>query len=380
MITKKVLITGGAGFIGSSLSLALLDRGYEVTVLDNLSSQVHGSDPEKTSYLFNRIKGKVNFIYASINDREALKEALQGQDIVVHFAAETGTGQSMYQIAHYTAVNTMGTAVLLDVLANHTYQVKKLILASSRAIYGEGAYLNPDGGIVYPSHRDKRKMDAKKFEVYYPGTSTPLQALATAEDAVVHPSSVYGLTKQHQEQLILTVCPTIGVEPIVLRYQNVYGPGQSLTNPYTGILSIFSNLIQQGNPINIFEDGLESRDFIYIDDVVEATFLSIAKDAANGQIFNVGAGVPITVLEVAEALQKNFNKSVSTHITGHYRVGDIRHNYADLSKIRLILSFEPRITFQEGLKKFTDWVLTQSVPDNHFELSLAELRQKGLLK
>lgn len=377
---KNILITGGAGFIGSNLSLKLIDKGFNVTVLDNLSPQIHGEDPDITSPLYNSIKDKVKFIFGTVTSKEDWKKALEGQNIIVHYAAETGTGQSMYEIHKYVDVNINGTALLLDILANEPNEIKKIIVASSRSIYGEGKYKSEEFGFVYPEHRTSAVMDTGDFEVKHPGCDKPLTLVGTDEESKIHPSSVYGITKQNQEQMIMTVCPTIGIEPVAFRYQNVYGPGQSLKNPYTGILSIFSTQIKNGNAINIFEDGKESRDFVFIDDVVEATILGIEKDEANGQVFNVGTGVPIDVLTVAETLLKNYDVEVPIRISGNYRLGDIRHNYADLTKIKQKLDFIPKFTFNEGLKCFTNWVNTQAVEHDNYQVSIDEMKAKGLYK
>lgn len=376
----NILITGGSGFIGSNLSLRLLDKGYTITVLDNLSEQIHGPNAEVTSPLYKSIKDKVNLIKGSVTDRGTVIHAIRNQDIIIHLAAETGTGQSMYNIEHYTTVNIGGTALLLDVLANTKHQVRKFIVASSRAIYGEGKYACDDLGIVYPAHRTDADMKKGDFEVKYPGCSGQLKALPTDEDSKIHPSSVYGITKQNQEQMVMTVCPAIGISPVAFRYQNVYGPGQSLSNPYTGILSIFSTLIKNRKEINVFEDGRETRDFVFIDDVVRATILGIEKEEANNGIFNVGSGTPLEVNTVVKELLYNFNMSVPIKISGNYRVGDIRHNYADLSKITKTLGFEPETNFSAGIKKFVAWVNTQELPDDHYRQSISEMKQKGLFK
>lgn len=325
---KNILITGGAGFIGSNLSLKLVEKGYHITILDNLSKQIHGNDPVKTSPLFQSVRSKVNFINGSVTNRTALEKVLENQDIIVHLAAETGTGQSMYEIERYSQVNIGGTALLMDILANKPHRVKKVIVASSRAIYGEGKYKSKELGIVYPTHRLKEDMAKGDFEVKYPGCTAPLKLVATDEMSKIHPSSVYGITKQVQEQLVMTICPTIGLAPVAFRYQNVYGPGQSLSNPYTGILSIFSTRILRNKPINIFEDGKESRDFVFIDDVVDATILGIEKEDANGLVFNVGTGKPTTVNEVVNQLMDAYKIKVPVEITGNFRLGDIRHNFA----------------------------------------------------
>jgi dTDP-L-rhamnose 4-epimerase len=376
----NILITGGAGFIGSNLALNLISKGHYVTVLDNLSKQIHGDNPVITSPLYRSIVDKVKFIKGTITSSEDIRNAIDGQDVIVHLAAETGTGQSMYQIAHYTDVNIGGTALLLDILTNTEHQIKKVVIASSRSIYGEGKYYSEELGVVYPKHRTDTYMQKGDFEVKYPGCNKPLELLATDEESKIHPSSVYGITKQNQEQMIMTVCPTIGIAPVAFRYQNVYGPGQSLSNPYTGILSIFSTLIKNGKAINVFEDGKETRDFVFIDDVVAATILGIEKEEANGEIFNVGTGIPTEVNTVVKELTANYGIEVPVNISGNYRIGDIRHNFADLTKIKTKLGFEPKVSFAEGIKKFADWVNTQEILEDRYEQSLDEMKNKGLFK
>ena len=379
---EKILITGGAGFIGSNLALALLKRGHQVTVLDNLSEQIHGKNPEETSPLYLSIKDKVQFIKGTVACRETLREAIANNTVIVHLAAETGTGQSMYEIQHYTDVNIGATALLLDILTNEKHSVKKVVVASSRAIYGEGKYYNKTKNtFVYPLQRTDEAMQNGDFEVKdTQNHSDILELVATTEDSIIHPTSVYGITKQVQEQLVMTVCPTIGIAGVAFRYQNVYGPGQSLKNPYTGILSIFSTQIKNGNGINIFEDGKETRDFVFISDVVDATVLGIEKETANNQVFNVGTGVATDVITVATELSKNYGIQVPITISGNYRLGDIRHNYADISKAKQLLGFEPKLSVQEGLKQFTDWVNTQEVEEDKYQQSIEEMKAKGLYK
>lgn len=379
---EKILITGGAGFIGSNLALTLLKRGHQVTVLDNLSEQIHGKNPEETSSLYLSIKDKVHLIKGTVACRETLQKAIAENTVIVHLAAETGTGQSMYEIQHYTDVNIGATALLLDILTNEKHSVKKVVVASSRAIYGEGKYYNKTKNtFVYPLQRTDEDMQKGDFEVKDPQNhSDVLELVATTEDAIIRPTSVYGITKQVQEQLVMTVCPTIGIAGVAFRYQNVYGPGQSLKNPYTGILSIFSTQIKNGNGINIFEDGKETRDFVFISDVVDATVLGIEKETANNQVFNVGTGVATDVITVATELSKNYGIQVPITISGNYRLGDIRHNYADISKAKQLLGFEPKVSFQEGLKQFTDWVNTQEVEEDKYQQSIEEMKAKGLYK
>lgn len=378
---KKILITGGAGFIGSNLALALLGKGHDVTVMDTLSEQIHGKNPETTSPLYTSIKDKVNFFKGDVAVKADWEKALLGVDVVVHFAAETGTGQSMYEIDKYVNVNIGGTSLLLHLLANNKgYNVKKVVIASSRSIYGEGKYISAEAGVVYPLHRSVEDMRNGDFSVKYPGCISPLQLVATDEDSKIHPSSVYGITKQNQEQMIMCVCKSLGIDAVALRYQNVYGPGQSLQNPYTGILSIFSTLIRNHKPINIFEDGKESRDFVYIDDVVNATVLAIENEKANDEIFNVGTGVPTSVLTVASTLVKKFGIDVPVTVTGNFRIGDIRHNYADITKINKLLGFKPAVDFETGTSHFVNWVKTNEVIESKFTDSINEMKAKGLLK
>lgn len=375
-MNKNVLITGGAGFIGSNLALKLVEKGYKVTVLDNLSEQIHGTNSD----LLQSIEGKVTFIKGDVRNRADWQKALLHQQIVVHLAAETGTGQSMYEVQKYVDVNINGTAIFLDYLVNEKHSVEKVIIASSRAIYGEGKYKCEEHGLIYPGERLEKDLVIGDFEPKCPVCHKDLKLHATDEKSKIHPSSVYGITKQNQEQMVLNVCQSIGIPAVAYRYQNVFGPGQSLKNPYTGIISIFSTQIKNGNNINIFEDGLESRDFVYIDDVVKATILGIEKDEANFEVFNVGSGEQTTVLQVAETLREYYNANVDIKVTGNFRLGDIRHNYADLTKIKNKLGFSPDYNFQKGVKIFVDWVNSQEVQEDNYSKSIEEMKAKGLFK
>lgn len=377
---KKVLITGGAGFIGSHVALKLIEKGYEVTVLDKLLEQIHGEEPEKTSPLFNSIKDKVRFIKGDVCDKTLLEEALEGVDYVIHLAAETGTGQSMYEIKRYVDVNIGGTALLLDLLTNTKHHIKRMVVAESRAIYGEGKYHCEKCGAVYPTERKDEDMAKGDFDCHCPKCGGKVTLVATTEDSAIHPSSVYGIGKQVQGQLVHLICKNIGIESVSFRYQNVYGPGQSLTNPYTGILSIFSNRIKSHKGINIFEDGKETRDFVYIDDVVDATIAGMEVSEANGHVFNIGTGIATDVLTVAQTLCKHYGIDVPLDVTGNYRLGDIRHNYADITFAKQILGFIPKWTFDAGIKQFTEWVNRQELQTDNYEASLEEMKQKGLFK
>ncbi len=376
---KNVLITGGAGFIGSSLALKLLDKGYKVTVLDNLSPQIHGEDGTK-SELFLKIRNRVNFINGDVVNSDDWRKALKGQDVVVHLAAETGTGQSMYEINKYIDVNVKGTSNLLDILTNEEHQIKKIVVAASRAIYGEGMYHCEEHGTVYPLARKEEDMSKGDFEVKCPICHQNVDLMATTEETKIHPTSIYGITKQMQEEMCMVVGKSLNIPVVAYRYQNVYGPGQSLKNPYTGILSIFSTIIKNGNKINIFEDGNESRDFVFIDDIVDATILGIEKEKANYESFNVGTGGCTTVIEVANTLKEKYKSDTEIEISGNYRLGDIRHNYADLTKINAKLGFTPKVSFDEGISKFVAWVNQQEVVEDQYQKSIDEMKKKGLYK
>lgn len=377
-MVKNVLITGGAGFIGSHLSKKLLEKGYLVKVFDNLSPQIHGDDAS-TSPLFLSIKGEVEFFQGDVRVREDWEKALVNQDAVIHLAAETGTGQSMYQAERYVDVNIRGTAILLDLLARKNHQIKKVLVASSRAIYGEGRYYCETHKEVYPLARYEADLCKGDFEPKCPICNLALTLQATNEGSNIQPNSIYGFTKQSQEEMTLLACKNLGIPAIAFRYQNVYGPGQSLSNPYTGILSIFSTRILNGNTVYLFEDGKESRDFVYIDDVVDATILGLENQQLKNEVLNVGSGINTSVLEVAQKLKKAYSSSVDIKINGNFRLGDIRHNYADLYKISSI-GFRPKVFFEEGVVKFTSWVKQQKVQQDTYEMSIQELKEKGLYK
>ena len=377
---EHVLITGGSGFVGSHIANKLVRKGYNVTVVDKLLEQIHGKDPDQTSPLYRSIKGKVRFINGDICDKTLLSQALEGADYVIHLAAETGTGQSMYEIKRYIDTNIGGTALLLDILTNSMNHVKRVVVAESRAIYGEGKYYCEKCGDVYPKERKGEDMAKGDFECHCPKCGGKVQAVATTENSAIHPSSVYGIGKQVQGQLVHLICKNIGIEAVSLRYQNVYGPGQSLTNPYTGILSIFSNRIKSHRDINIFEDGKETRDFVYIEDVVDATIAGLEVPEAAGHVFNIGTGMATDVLTVAKTLCKHYGVEVPLMVSGNYRIGDIRHNYADITFAKTILGFLPKWTFDTGIKQFTNWVNSQDLHIDNYEASLEEMRQKALFK
>jgi dTDP-L-rhamnose 4-epimerase len=373
---KKILITGGAGFIGTHLSKRLLQEGFEVRIFDSFSSQVHASN--KT--LHKDIAKHVELMVGDVRDLNLFKAALAGQEVVVHLAAETGTGQSMYEVERYESANIQGTAILFDHLVNDANRtVDKVVVASSRSIYGEGKYSCSDHGFVYPGVRKQKDLLNSQFEPTCPICDKECSLVQTDEESKLHPTSFYGLTKQVQEQMTLMFARTIGISGFALRYQNVYGPGQSLNNPYTGILAIFANQARENKPINIFEDGKESRDFVYVEDVMDATLGCIKHTGNVIDTLNVGSGERTTVLNVAKEIVEFFESESEITITGNFRNGDIRHNIANLDKIRKLLNYDPKWHFKDGISQFLSWAEDQKVENNGYETSLRELREKGLL-
>ena len=380
-MSKKVLISGGAGFIGSNIAIKLLKMGYEVTILDVLSPQIHGKDPHSDSYTFKTIlSSNAHFIKGSVTNREDWKTALKGQDMVIHLAAETGTGQSMYQIKKYNEVNIIGTAILLDILANEPHNIQKIVVASSRAIYGEGKYYCKIHGEVYPEARIESDLEKNDFDCKCPHCNGTVKLMPTDEQSLYKPTSIYGLTKQAQEQMVLIAGKSLNIPSIAFRYQNVYGPGQSLSNPYTGILSIFSTQLKNNNPINIFEDGKESRDFVFIDDVANGTIAGMLSSEGDYKTMNIGSGVATDVFTVAKLLKKQYNSTADIKITGNYRVGDIRHNFADISLAKKHINFSPQYMFNDGLSLFCEWVNRQEIQNDNSQSTFAEMKSKGLFK
>jgi dTDP-L-rhamnose 4-epimerase len=382
-MAQKVLITGGLGFIGLTLARTLVRRGMTVRLLDNLSPQIHGVDPQlELDALLD--KHLVEVMRGDVCQRRDWVSALRNVSSVVHLAAETGTGQSMYRIGDYTSTNVLGTALMLDVLANDRHDVKKLVLASSRSVYGEGAYECSLCGLVYPPMRSSGSLQASQWEPLCPCCSGSVQPVATPETARTSPASVYAATKLAQEDLVRIVANALGIPFLVFRLQNVYGEGQSLSNPYTGILSIFSNRIRQGKEILLFEDGLESRDFVHVSDVAEAITLGLTSEGGDGLTMNVGSGEQVSVEMIARSLMRQFRSSAPVIVSGQYRLGDIRHNFADMAVIRGCLAFSPKMTLEKGISRFVHWVKTQPVVQNGAEDGLdranRELIERGLMK
>lgn len=374
---KKVLITGGAGFIGTRVSKRLLQMGCSVRILDNFSPQVHAQNK-----LDAELVGIVDLLEGDIRDRALVETALDGIEVIIHLAADTGTGQSMYEISRYFDVNVQSTANLLNLVQNHAgaSHVRTLVVASSRAVYGEGPYRCASHGVVYPAERSNTRMEMGQFDPVCPVCDGQLTIIPVPEEAPFSPTSIYGLTKQVQEQSVLMVARARGLNAFGLRYQNVYGPGQSLKNPYTGIMAIFANLARQGRPIDIYEDGAESRDFVYIDDVVEATVRAALYSGSYVGALNVGSGEATSVLQVAKAIIQFFESSSTLTISGRFRIGDIRHNVAEMSEVQRVLGYEPQVRFSDGILQFLKWVATQPLEDQHAYVRAAqELETKGLM-
>ncbi len=378
-MSNLVLITGGAGFIGSHLTPKILKAGFKVRILDTLSPQIHGALPKDLDWLQ---QDGVEFIRGDVTSRATLERALDGVHAVVHLAAETGTGQSMYEIARYNEVNTQATALLFDVLVKTEQKtVRRVLLSSSRSVYGEGAYVCAacDHRRVFPSSRQADVLARAQWEPICPTCQQPLQVVPTKETDQVSPASIYAATKYAQEDLVRIGCESMGMDYVIYRLQNVYGERQSLNNPYTGILSIFSTKIRLGSELPLFEDGEESRDFVHVDDVAEALLQGLLIEKAPNTVINVGSGVATSVKEVASELSRAFGFEPKLVVTGQYRIGDIRHNVADVSRLKDRLGVTPKITLREGLQRFASWVNEQDVPEDRLEQANNELRARKLM-
>jgi dTDP-L-rhamnose 4-epimerase len=374
---KHILITGGAGFIGVHLTRLALASGHRVSILDNLSPQVH--DP---ALAFEAPSG-ARFYHGDVTARKDLEACLEGVDTVVHLAAETGTGQSMYEIDRYYRVNVQGTALLLDILANRDHSVGNIVLASSRSVYGEGAYLcrrcSPDGARRFPIARSPEQLAARQWNPACPVCGGALEPTATREDDPVSPASIYAATKLAQEDIVRIGSTAIGISHTILRFQNVFGEGQSLNNPYTGILSILSTRLRLGLRLPIFEDGEETRDFVHVSDVASAVLRFVERPSPRGVTLNVGRGEPTSILEVATLLSRLMGSDAQPEVTGEYRIGDIRHNFANVIKLKQVAGLVSTISLEEGMSRFCDWVTTQPIPHDLLEKANSELKARRLM-
>lgn len=374
-MSDKVLITGGLGFIGSHLTRALGAAGRRIVILDNLSPQIHGADFEPGP-----LPDGVELIRGDVRDATLVARALEGVSDVVHLAAETGTGQSMYRISDYASANIQGTAELLQAIRNRPSRPATFVLASSRSVYGEGAYrAGAEAALVTPAPRSALQLERNEWE-HRTAAGQPLSPVPTPESSPLCPASVYAATKAAQELLVESAALSMGLCATVFRFQNVYGEGQSMQNPYTGILSIFANRARQGLELPVFEDGEETRDFVHVSDIVAAISLGLQRSEVGTRTYNVGAGVQTSVLQVATEVARHFPQSPGARVTGDYRLGDIRHCYADLTRIGSELGFRPAVSFEAGIRRFLDWATTQPVFPDRLEAANNELRQFGLMK
>lgn len=371
MNARKVLVTGGAGFIGSHLVDRLVALGHEVTILDAFVPQVHAKPP---TYL----NPKARIVRADVRDEKAVRGALADKDVVFHEAAAVGVGQSMYEIANYVDVNTMATAKLLDILARKEHSVKKLLVASSMSIYGEGLYECPADGKVWPKLRADAQMSARDWEQRCPHCNASLKPLGTPEWKPLESTSVYAISKKDQEEYALVVGRAYGIPTVALRYFNVYGPRQSLSNPYTGVCAIFSARLKNDNPPVVYEDGRQTRDFVSVNDIVQANVLAMEKSAADYEAVNVGTGRPTSILEIARTLAKLYGKQIEPVVENKFRPGDIRHCIADVSKARKLLGYEPQVGLEAGLRDLVQWGEKQEAEDR-FEAAAKELADRGLV-
>jgi dTDP-L-rhamnose 4-epimerase len=363
---ETILLTGGAGFIGSHLADELLDRGHRVRVLDTLVSQVHG-EAERPDYL----SEDVELIVGDVRDRGQVREALEGVDAVVHLAARVGVGQSMYEPAEYVGSNAHGTAVLLEALLDRP--VRKLVVASSMSIYGEGAY-EP----VPAVERTPPDLGARRWEPRGAG-GEELTPVPTPETKPPANSSVYALSKYDQERLCLLFGAAYGVPTVALRLFNVYGPRQALSNPYTGVLAIFAARLLNGRPPLMFEDGRQRRDFVNVDDVSRAFVLALERDGADGRALNIASGRSVTVAEIGDSLAEVLGVDIEPQSTGRFRAGDIRHCFADISLARDLLGYEPRVELEHGMTELADWLATQTAEDR-VDGATEELVSRGLAR
>lgn len=369
---KKILIIGGAGFVGSHTADALVEQGHSVTIFDNLTPQVHPTGVP--SYL----TGEVEFVKGDVRDLGALSRVVAGAEAIYHHAAAVGVGQSMYEIAAYVESNIQGTANLLQSILDTRAPIEKLIVASSMSIYGEGRYVCPECGEVAPTARTGQLLRQKRWELLCADCNRELRPLPTDEKKPFECTSIYALSKKAQEEMVLLFGQTYGIPAVALRYFNIYGSRQALSNPYTGVAAIFASRLLNGNAPIIFEDGLQMRDFVNIRDIVEANLLALSCSGADGMALNVGSGDPVSICQVAKEIARRLGSDIQPKISGTYRAGDIRHCYADISKISATLGYSPRVNFGEGVRELVAWLESQQAHDGTDE-ALRQLAARGLV-
>ena len=370
---KSILVTGGAGFIGSFLVDQLIEEGHSVRILDNLDQQVHQG--KKPDYL----NPKAEFMLGDVTKKDDFEKALQDQEAVFHLAAAVGVGQSMYQVSHYITSCAVGTANLMDLLVNKEHDVKKVVVAASMSSYGEGAYACEKCGIspIYPDLRPEAQLAKGQWEHICPDCGGELKPIPTPETKHQECNSIYAIAKKIQEDVVLNIGKTYGIPSTALRFFNVFGPRQSLNNPYTGVVAIFTSRIKNMNSPTIYEDGLQTRDFISVHDIARANILSMEKSSANYERFNVGTGNPISIKGIAENIAESLGLDVKPEVTGKFRKGDIRHCYADISKIKSKLDFTLEVSFEKQMAELVEWGKKVEAEDK-FEQARKELEEKGL--
>ncbi|GAC1361634.1 MAG: SDR family NAD(P)-dependent oxidoreductase [Actinomycetota bacterium] len=372
-MTEKILVTGGAGFIGSHLVDRLVGQGHAVSVLDSIEPQVHRTSSG------HRNPG-ASYLEGSVLDPGAIRAAGEGATKVVHLAAQVGVGQSMYQVTRYVSENSLGTAVLLETLADMSPAIQALVVASSMSIYGEGQYACPQGHEHGEFTRSHEQLLAREWQPRCVRCGCEGEAMPTSEEKPLRVDSIYAVTKRDHEELCLIFGRSRGIRTIALRFFNVYGPRQSLSNPYTGVAAIFSSRLLNGQPPLIFEDGLQSRDFVHVSDIVQAIELSLAANDVGDVALNVGTGEPTTVADVAEGLAKELGLAITPHALGQFRQGDVRHCYADISRARRLLGYQPQVAFGAGLRELVDWIRTDAPPSEDLTARAGEeLAQRGLV-
>jgi dTDP-L-rhamnose 4-epimerase len=374
---SRILVTGGAGFIGSHVVDALVERGEGVRVLDSLDPQVHGQGATEPRLILDHVAaGRVEFMHGDVADPAAVDAALDGVDVVFHLAAAVGVGQSMYRMADYVRANSLGAAVLLEAMARRRSQLRRAVVASSMSIYGEGRYRCPDHGDVAPPLRGPAQLERRDYDMHCPICGSVIAALPTPETKLLGPTSVYAVTKRDQEELFLSVGAAYDIPTVALRFFNVYGPRQSLGNPYTGVAAIFASRLLNGRPPLIFEDGRQSRDFIHVSDIVRAGLLALENDDAVGRAHNVGTGRSLSLLDMVDALRERLG-GPEPELVERFRQGDIRHCFADTTRARDRLGFEARVRFEDGIQDLAEWARGQE-PEDRTDVARNELDSAGL--
>jgi dTDP-L-rhamnose 4-epimerase len=379
--SKKVLVTGAAGFVGSHTIDLLLERGdYDVVALDSLDPQVHGEGQTTPKHLAGHLAKKaIRFIHGDVRDRAVMAPLIAQADAILHLAAAVGVGQSMYQPHHYSDVNVGGTAMLMDILANQPHHVTKIVVASSMSIYGEGAYQCGACGTVYPIERSDAQLAARNWDHPCPGCSGVVAPRPTPEAKPLACTSVYAITKKVQEEMLVCFGKAYRIPVVALRYFNIYGPRQSLNNPYTGVAAIFlSRLMNRAAPL-VFEDGKQSRDFIHVRDIARANVAALESPQAGQHVYNVGTGQPTTVLDVARLLNQGMGLDLGAQVASQFRAGDIRHCYSDASKIERELDFRVETSREAGFRDLIEWSRAQTATDL-VEKATRELRERRLVR